>query len=189
MSARAFPWRAAMCPGSSRKASSYAESAASKVPADIRASAFVTRLAGVSGWRTGGRGAGFGGSAFGVGTGTGATVGVGGGGGCITGGGGGGAAAKLKAISGASPGFDVAVGSYTRSPESSSISVPAESAVAFVRSRIGRRPTHQPIWAAPYRNRRNGTVVKSVGITPFSKMNVRYVTWFTWLWNTRDQFA
>src|SRR2546422_345308 len=78
-------------------------------------------------------------------------------------------------------------GSYNRSPES--ISAAERRLVTFVRSRIGRRTTHQPIWMAPYRNTRNGTVEKRVGTMPFCRTKVRNVG-ALWLFrNTRDHVA
>src|SRR5712691_7363402 len=174
-----MPWRAGRCPGSKRRASSYAESAASWVPAAVRVSAFIVRLWAVSGCRTTGRRTGFGGSAFG--TGAWKTGGGGGGGGAETGGAGG-AAAKLNAIvsgpgSGLGSGLVLGTGvpSYTLSPSSSSA---AMKWLPFVRSRMGRSATHQPTWAAAYRKRRKGMVEKRVGITPFSSVKRKYVDVF-----------
>src|SRR6266540_598855 len=93
----ARPSNAGRYVGSSRTASSYGPRAASRAFALASASPFVTRLAGVSGWRTGGRGAGLVGSARTTGAAT--ATGTGGGGGGARGGGGGGDAAKLNAIS------------------------------------------------------------------------------------------
>src|SRR2546426_10831948 len=112
----------------------------------MSASAFRTKLSAVSGSRTDARGAGLGGSGFGVrSTGT----GLGGGGGAD--GLGGGGSTKLEVIRSARTRVGAsgigADGSYNRSPES--ISAADRRLVSFVRSRIGRRTTHQPIWAAP----------------------------------------
>jgi hypothetical protein len=59
----------------------------------------------------------------------------------------------------------------------------------FVRSRIGRRTTHHGTCAAPYRNRRKGTVEKKVGTTPFSRLNWTLLRLAEGLWKTRDHVA
>src|SRR6266545_2102586 len=173
--------------GSSRTASSYRPRAASCAFALASASPFITRLTGVSGCRTGGRGTGRGASARIAAAAT--ATGTGGGGGAVRGGGGGGAAAKLNAISDCGPGFGlgIALGTYTRSPDSRPGAT--ERLDAFVRSRIGRRPTHHPSCAAPYRKRRKGTVEKSVDTSPFCRTNRTYVAEPPSFRNTRDQFA
>src|SRR5712691_9976232 len=116
-------------------------------------------------------------------------AGTGGGGGVDRAGGGG--STKLdfigtgRAVGGAS-GMR-ADGSNTRSPESSSAA--ERWLVTFVLSRIGRRTSHQPIWVAPYRNTRNGTVENNVGMMPFWRSNLSNVETFRKFRNTRDQLA
>src|SRR5439155_319372 len=95
--------------------------------------------------RAGVRRAGLGGSVFGVRI-TGAGLGGGGGADGL----GGGGSTKLEVIRSARARAGAsgigADGSYNRSPES--ISAADRRLVTFVRSRIGRRTTHQPIWTA-----------------------------------------
>src|SRR5205823_12952669 len=122
-----------------------------------------TKLSAVSGSRTGARGAGLGDSGFAA-----RITGPGTGGGGADGGGGGGST-KLDVMgseraSGGASGIG-AEGSYTRPPES--ICAADRRLSSFVRSRIGRRTTHQPTWVAPQRNAWNGTVEKRVGTMPF----------------------
>src|SRR6266705_6709275 len=190
---RALPWRAGTYSLSSRNASTNPTRAASWLPVATSAAAFRTNVSAVSGSRTGARGVGRGSGGVGAWIGcvdawiTGASTGGGGG---VDGVGGSGST-KLDFIgTGRAVGAASAMGaeeSYTRSPES--ISAAERRLVTFVRSRIGRRTTHQPIWMAPYRNTRNGTVEKRVGTMPFCRTKVRNVG-ALWLFrNTRDHVA